>query len=99
LWWRAPQACGSAQPCCQVRRCTSFMIIPRVLLGSCSRDHFSPQCLALADAERERDDEPDSVAFAERQVRMRSISSASKGSTSACSTRGGLARATGSRAM
>jgi hypothetical protein len=37
------------------------------LLGSCSRGHFQPERLALPETERERDDEPRSIAFPQRQ--------------------------------
>ena len=60
---------------------------------------FEAERFALPDAERQSNDEPDTISLRQSQTQQRSISSASNGSISSSSTRGGLARSAGFRVM
>src|SRR5262249_24040436 len=81
LWERAPHACGAAQPCCQGCRYSPFMI-SKGLLCSWSRDHFRPSASPWRSPSASAMTNRTPLRLCSARVRMRSISSASKGSTS-----------------
>src|SRR5215471_15624356 len=70
-------------------------MISRVLVGSCNRDHFRPSASPWRSPGASAMMNLTPLRLRNATVRMRSISSASKGSTSNSLTRGGLAKATG----